>query len=124
MRRIYIFGAVVIMVILCVIVSYGYFVDRSQDRVDIRGTVKNVTIYGNAATILVEGQKENDTSYDKASVRIDQHTLITMGVTSRDVDVGVIQVGDKVEVTFTGPVAESYPVQALAELINIIEEVE
>ena len=36
-------------------------------------------------------------------------------------DVGALHAGDRVAVTFTGPVAESYPVQATAADVELLE---
>lgn len=122
MRRIIIVVIILIVLVLSAIAVYDNFVDVSKNfRIDIRGTITNVTLFGDTASILVEGQIENDTYYDKASVRIDQNTLITKLSLNRSISVSEINVGDKVEVTFKGPVAESYPVQASAELVHIIK---
>lgn len=122
MKRIIIIVIIVLILVLCSIAVYDNFVDRSKNlKVDIRGTITNITKFGDTATILVEGQIENDTSYDKASVRIDSNTLITKLALSRSVSISEIKIGDKVEVTFKGAVAESYPVQATAGSVHIIE---
>ena len=122
MRRLIIIAIIFVVLLLSAFAVYNNYVDTSKIfRIDIRGTVTNVSRFGDTTTILVEGQRESDTYYDKASIRIDKKTLITKNPFSKVIDISEITVGDKVEVTFIGPVAESYPVQALAELINIIE---
>ncbi|MDD2376811.1 MAG: DUF3221 domain-containing protein [Clostridia bacterium] len=122
MRRIVLFIIILTILTLSIFIVYNNYIDKSKIfKIDIRGTVKNISIFGDTATILVEGQKEADTYYDKASIRIDKKTLITKVPLNRIIDISEITVGDKVEVTFIGPVAESYPVQAVAELVNLIE---
>jgi beta-N-acetylhexosaminidase len=123
MRRIIIITIIILVLALSMIAVYNNFLDRNKKfRVDIRGTVTNINKITGAATILVEGKIESDTYYDKASVRIENNTLITKLSLSRYVDMSEIKVGDKVEVTFKGAVAESYPVQATAELVHIISD--
>ena len=123
MRRLVLIAIIFVILVLSAVAVYNNYVDTSKIfRIDIRGTVTNVSRFGDTATILVEGQQESDTYYDKASIRIDKKTLITKSPFSKIIDISEITVGDKVEVTFNGPVAESYPVQAVAELINLIGE--
>jgi len=122
MKRIVLIAIILIVLGLSIFTVYNNYVDKTKIfRIDIRGTVINVSRFGDTVTILVEGKKDADTYYDKASIRIDKKTLITKVPLSRAIDISEITIGDKVEVTFVGPVAESYPVQAIAELVNIIE---
>lgn len=94
--------------------------DRSPD---IRGSIQTVTAGGGdpLGSILVVGEKQADTGYDRASVAVDRETLVLVrgpeGWTeSRFEDLAA---GDVVEAWFTGPVAESYPVQATAEAVAV-----
>jgi len=43
---------------------------------DIRGTVTSFDISGGVGSILVEGEIEQDTGYDRASVRIEEGTSV------------------------------------------------
>ena len=93
--------------------------------IDIRGTVTDVrpsaTPEGeHLATVLVEGKKEADTQYDKASVRITRATRLRLESSNRPVALEDLAVGTVVEMRFTGPVAESYPVQATAEEVAVL----
>lgn len=91
----------------------------------IRGeiTTKTDGVGETLGVILIEGQVEPDTVYDKASVRIDGETEIVELVNGEEIerDWDYLAVGDTVEATFEGPVAESYPVQAYASRIVILE---
>ena len=69
---------------------------------------------------MVEGQVEEDTEYDRASVKINADTMIQKDDMSRLFEIPDLRVGDRVEVYFTGPVAESYPVQGTAAIVRII----
>jgi len=100
--------------------------DEPPDRnPDIRGTITELTLGegDTLGTILVEGEIEPDTQYDKASVRVDKDTEIIMArffVEPTSAPFSELSKGDLVEVWFEGPVAESYPVQTKAGRIEII----
>ena len=78
---------------------------------------------GLVGSILVEGNIEGDTQFDKASIAITSETQIFEQVEQerRPATFEALQVGQKVEAWFTGPVAESYPVQAVASDIVILK---
>ena len=87
---------------------------------DIRGTITGVALTDNGATLSIEGQLEEDTSYDRASVTVNQQTQISSqqgGTLTLD----DLQDGVQVEACFTGPVMESLPVQATASGIVILQ---
>ena len=96
-----------------------------EGKVDIRGFVKDVRKGdGKILTvILIEGTRDKDTSQDKASVKITRATkLVRAGAKDRRAaTVDDLKAGVRVEVIFTGPVAESYPVQATAGEVRILE---
>lgn len=98
--------------------------------VDIRGTI--TSIYqadaqskekGIIGSLLIEGAIEEDTEFDKASVTVTDKTRIFEEKGEERVVVGFdsLQVGQRVEARFTGPVMESYPVQATASEIVILK---
>lgn len=95
---------------------------QDPDSIHIRGTVKNLVLGKDGVTFLVEGSLDKDTLYDKASVTATRNTNVTIkGVnTLVALDFTEIKEGQLVEITFTGAVAESYPVQAQASVITII----
>ena len=71
----------------------------------------------------IEGAQEADTRYDKASIRITDKTkffLVNDGKRT-PTSFADLKPGQKVEVNFTGPVAESYPVQATAGEVMILK---
>jgi len=76
----------------------------------------------------VEGPLYEDTSYDKAYISITPSTLIfkidnLLSSNSQFIPIPFreLQTGMIVEVTFTGPVLESYPVQATAKKIVVFD---
>ena len=71
--------------------------------------------------ILVEGRIEKDTAFDKASIRVTNDTRIRRGTSKTRLKLADIKLGDVVEVVMKGPVAESYPVQGLADAIAIMD---
>jgi hypothetical protein len=85
---------------------------------DIRGHIETMARSSRFVRMLVSGQGH----VDKASVNIDSSTRIFVqrhGVETagslKDLDLGAL-----VEVTFEGPVAESYPVQGRARKIVVV----
>lgn len=102
-----------------------------KDRIDIRGRINGViankngtgTPHGLQGFIQVDGTRQPDTQYDRAAITIADSTQISImkGGTRNDATFGDLKIGDSVEATFTGPVRESYPVQATASRITIIK---
>lgn len=86
--------------------------------VSIRGEI----MMAKGSGILVEGKKEDDTSHDKAMVTIIKKTTILRveGELLKPATADDLKKGVRVEITFTGPVKESYPVQADARRIVIL----
>jgi hypothetical protein len=78
-----------------------------EEEYDILGKVLSI----NGNTILVEQSSGSDSAVDRASIRITSDTV--MPATA-------LKVGSWVAVKFTGPVAESYPVQARAGKIVLL----
>lgn len=122
MKRIFIVLAVILLIAFPAIAVYNNFVrEPISDKVDIRGIITNITVNNSEeGFILVEGEIEEDTSYDKASIRVDGSTIINVSTTTTKLQLSDLKVGDKVEVGFKGPVAESYPVQTKAGHITVL----
>jgi len=115
-----VFLTIIFMLLLLV---YGCTKEGLSQSIGIRGEIKEIYLSEDNTTIsgiLVEGEVEEDTMYDYANVTIDEKTLIYKG--EEEVTIEDLEEGLKVEIIFDGPVAESYPVQGVAERINIIEE--
>jgi len=97
-----------------------------EETVDIRGTIVDLSPAEEGGEahgfFLVEGQIEEDTEYDRAAVTVTAETRIFTEESGerREATFDDLHVGQRVEVTFTGPVAESYPVQATAGRILIL----
>jgi beta-N-acetylhexosaminidase len=74
---------------------------------------------GDGGSILVIGEIQADTDYDKAyvSVGADVEIIDLDGKRFAFEDLSPLT---EVEVWFTGPVAESYPVQAAAKHIEVL----
>jgi hypothetical protein len=101
--------------------------DKPAEAVDIRGRVtqthRNAQGEPPVGTVEVEGTVEPGTRYDKATIHVGHDTKIFLGRDGKPASFGVLHTGDLVEVTFTGAVAESYPVKATAARIVILEHV-
>lgn len=95
-----------------------------EEAASISGAITIVTPgYGTLGSVLVEGTTGSTSAYDKASVNITASTTLLRktaegyeGLTYSDLKVGMV-----VDVWFTGPVAESYPVQATADALVVVE---
>ncbi|PRR76579.1 beta-N-acetylhexosaminidase [Clostridium thermopalmarium] len=100
--------------------------ENVEEKIGIRGEIKKISLddSGRISRILVEGKVEQDTQYDKASIRIKDNTKIYEKDAKKELEVNSLKEGAKVEVIFEGPVAESYPVQADAKTIIITEQVD
>jgi hypothetical protein len=96
---------------------------------DIIGSVDTLNVAdgswnaGIRGSFLIVGKIQNGTSVDKAFVTVTDKTRIYVQTAQgrRQVDFSYLGVGQTVAMTFTGPVAESYPVQATAGTIVIIK---
>lgn len=98
-----------------------------MEPVDIRGRViqtrRNSMGEPPVGTVRVEGTLEPGTRYDKATIHVGRKTRIFLGHDGKPASFSFLHTGDLVEVTFVGPVAESYPVQATADKIVILEHI-
>ena len=95
----------------------------SSEIIGIRGEIKEVYLDEENSLVsifLIEGEIEDDTRYDSASVTVNNNTEIYRDeekATIEDLEEGII-----VEVVFEGAVAESYPVQGIAKKIKILDD--
>ncbi|MCX6097072.1 MAG: DUF3221 domain-containing protein [Caldiserica bacterium] len=96
-------------------------VDES-DKIGIRGVVTDIVQGKDGITMLVEGELEQDTCFDKASVTVNMKSTVLRDNTpiAGLFTFSEIKNNDTVEVTFNGPVAESYPVQGVAATVRIV----
>jgi Protein of unknown function (DUF3221) len=88
---------------------------------DIRGTVTKVNVSVEPRTVLVEEKPEESAGSPKASVQLTPETRVLKRAAG---EVGraapeELAVGQTVSVWFSGPVMESYPVQATAATVVI-----
>lgn len=97
-------------------------------RVDIKGNISDVQAAAPGSdrlgTIRIEGEKIAGNTYDKAVVTVTKDTEILRkeGDALVAADFSALSFGDTVTAEFTGPVLESYPVQAGARRIVILAE--
>jgi hypothetical protein len=102
----------------------------SSGGIDVRGVITSVTLAEGKgrgkvlAHVFIEGAKEPDTQVDKASVTVTAETevFIKHGGERKPAEFAALKEGQKVEARFTGPMRLSYPVQADAAEITILEE--
>jgi hypothetical protein len=87
----------------------------------IIGTVTQLERAGGEARILVEQEPTRSAGYPKAWIRVTSRTRIlarTDGSTAGG-SIADLARGARVQAWFTGPVAESYPVQAVAGTVLV-----
>ncbi|EHQ90340.1 DUF3221 domain-containing protein [Desulfosporosinus youngiae] len=99
---------------------------QDAKQIDILGTVISVTRNQSGdilGTIYVEGET-GFKPYDKASIKVTQKTRIYEKTADQEVNAifDSLKKDQRVEVSFIGPVAESYPVQATAGEITILND--
>ncbi len=104
------------IILLAMFLMFGC--TQQEIQIGIRGSIQQITLTSDGAIVLIEGRVEADTLYDKASVKINNDTIIKNNL-DRTLKVSDLRTGDTVEVSFTGAVAESYPVQGLAHTIKV-----
>lgn len=104
--------------------------EENDKDMDIRGKItkinrpsKEAVKFGRLGAIMVEGSKPDGTEY-KASVKVTGGTVILkqIGMVREKAGFNDLREGLEVEVKFKGPVMMSYPVQAEAGEILIVEE--
>ncbi len=88
--------------------------DQPAEAPDLRGTITART----AESIRVEAVPDEQSGSDKAMVRLTSNTRIE-GADGRQLAPEALAVGQRVGVWFTGPVAESYPVQGEARRVVV-----
>jgi type 1 fimbria pilin len=119
----------IVIIILLLIVATVYLLLNSQSKdinVDIRGKITKISnsIDTDAKFILVEGELEIDTAFDKAHIRVvPKDTQISIIKDNKRIKgkISDLKEHSLVEVDFgNNPVAESYPVQTKAKRILII----
>lgn len=95
----------------------------SSEKISIRGEIKQVVVGHDdkVESIYVEGNKESDTDYEKANIKITEGTVFEQHESMGHSSEYMIGKGIKVEVVFTGEVQESNPVQATAKSIKVID---
>ena len=91
-------------------------------RPDIAGVVTAVQrdAAGRVTSVLVEERPGETAGSAKASLRISATTVVRRG--DAPASPNDLRQGQRVQAWFSGPVAESYPVQATAAAIQILAE--
>ena len=88
----------------------------SNGEIGVRGTVKNIVQGKDGITFLVEGKKESDTTYDKATITANMKTII-----ENVASFGDIKEGDIVEVKLRDIVSEpnALPIMGVASVVKV-----
>lgn len=116
----------ILIVILATALAFGLIgcgKNNVEVKIGVRGEITNVRQgQDNKVTfIMVEGNLESDTMYDKASVAITGKTKIIKKDSKDKLSKDDLKQGMKVEVVMEGPIRESYPVQGDAKEVRILD---
>jgi len=89
----------------------------SSNEIAVRGSVKDIVHGADGMTFLVEGKKESDTTYDKATVTVNMRTVVANASSFSE-----IKEGDIVEVKFKDIVSDpnTSPIMGVASAIEVI----
>lgn len=114
------YGFLALLVVVVGVLASQWYLRQQKEPIGIRGSIIGIDEddAGNVTSILVEGAVEEDTMYDKATVKIDSNTKFYLGNDRSTAE--ALELGVRVEVVFEGEVAESYPVQGTAKSIRIL----
>ena len=118
----FIFVAAFITALVSIVALSGCTATRPKGDPALQGVVTSVSGSGAQRTIMVvygEGLDLTKSAYDAASVAVTKDTVILGTATTAD----DLVVGTVVNVWFTGPVRESYPVQATASYVETLRQV-
>jgi len=90
----------------------------------VAGTITSITVdedtsNGILGSIMVEGPENNGADYQEASVTVTEDTLIYLNDKASFED---LEEGQYVNVFLNDEVMESYPIQAIANQINIVPD--
>jgi len=124
LKSVFLNGAIVLIVS-----AFTFTGAISKGGVDIRGTIIRLNRIEDLrrrdlrGAMEIEGALEADTRYDKASIRITDKTKFFLVYDGERTPASFadLKPGQKVEVNFTGPVAESSPVQTTAGEVMILK---
>ena len=112
--------SIFLIVFTCFFITSCGKTNSSNKVIGIRGVVKEILGDNIKGYIFVEGKIENNTIYDKAGVNLTKNTVIKKDSLNKRFKLSEIKVGDTVEVNFKGAVAQSYPIQGVADVVRII----
>ena len=114
---------------LFITIGCNFSISNYGKEADIRGNITNISKAAEdrpgdlIGSILIEGNIEKDTEFDKASVTITKETRIFESKSGKLIKAsfGSFKPNQRVQALFTGPVMESYPVQVKAKEVVILE---
>lgn len=102
--------------------SKNWFI-ASFEHIDVAGEITKVTKGDDkkSTSIFVENKTDKTTSYDKATLVINNETKVFKGYTNTLLSENDLKLGMEVEAEFGGPVLMMYPVQGAVKLIRVLE---
>lgn len=111
----------VLGVVVCALVLVGCTGKMPTTDPAIRGTIQSVSrTESGIGAVLIAGPLADGTTLDKAMLSITDKTRV-LSAAGEELEPDVLEAGMRVEAWITGPVRESYPVQADADVIKLLE---
>jgi hypothetical protein len=94
----------------------------ANQKLGVRGIVKNIVNGKDGITFLVEGKVDSDTQYNSATVTVNRETVVLQDENniSKITDYREIKEGCMIEVKFRGNVSKSDPIMAVADTVRIL----
>jgi hypothetical protein len=113
----------IIILAFCLILTLISCSNKEKMEAHIRGEIIELTLNkdNNTISILVEGSIEQDTTYDKALVFVSDKAKVINSATGDKLKNDELRVGMKVEVTLGDSIRESYPIQADAKEVRVLD---
>lgn len=111
-----------IFTVMIVLIAGCTSTNSAKEIIGIRGDISSIYIDNERCTIKVDGKKEDDTQYSKASVDINKDTVIENKSNDKTYNVKDLELGMTVEIIFNNSSVENDIVKGSAKVIKIINE--
>jgi len=112
-------GIILLSLVLVLLTACSYGEESWSMQGEISGLQKDYLHDRIIGSIVVE-EEGNSKNYGRASVRLTKNTLL-IDENDNQISIEALAVGQRVALRFTGAVAESSPVQAVAKKLQILK---
>lgn len=112
----------IILAIIAVLIVGCTSTNSKEQTICIRGDITSIYIDNENSIIKVDGKKEKDTQYLKATVNITKDTVIQNKTNDKLYNINDLELGMTVEVIFNECTMEDNTVKGNANIIKVINE--